>query len=582
MIAKRVRRKGGAGLAALGRYVLREKGAPAGWKRQAEYAADLTHGVTEGGKVAWVEVHNCGAVAEPGRAIQLMEATRQQNARIRAGASLETGYHLVISFEAGECPERDTLRRIEAELVAAVGLADHQRLVAAHQDKKHFHLHVVVNLIHPTSFRKSDPYYDHARLMVRSAELEVVHGLRRTNHGELAPVFLVEVRDRAGADLARAAGEGQDWQEIHQAAARHGLRVKKLGGGLSIARADEARLRVTASAVSRDLSLARLSAKFGPWQDAAPEVRAGETAWDRSTSRPAPQPREGKFPHAPAEGALYGRWQADRGAAIRAKAEAMAKAKGAHRAWRIELAKFYRERVGRACDGEGTPEARRAEAIRRKAERDRDRRARVERVLADTAAINQAFLVPTWQEWLDAKAGEGDADAVEAVRRRGRLAGVGRADGGFGRAEAPDASLRPWWRRDGSLAYSLADGGRLVDHGSRVDLERPTDAASALALRVLADRFGPSVPQAVQGAQAFRDGLASLAGRDGYQIHFSDPALEARRLAAGGRTVEAMARVAEAAKARQQAGDEARAKAGPDRGKTRDTARDRPRDGLGR
>ncbi len=74
MIAKRVRKRGGQGLVALVRYVLREKGPPRDWTRQGVRASDPDSrgeaGRAEdggGSDVDWIRVSGCGAVAGPAR-----------------------------------------------------------------------------------------------------------------------------------------------------------------------------------------------------------------------------------------------------------------------------------------------------------------------------------------------------------------------------------------------------------------------------------------------------------------------------------------------------------------------------------
>jgi hypothetical protein len=583
MIVKRIDKKSGdkknagAGLVAVARYVLRETGSPGSWRRQAEYAVDIANRGKDGPKVDWVSVTNCGAVSEPGRVIQLMEATRQQNARIRGGAKMENGYHLVFSFTPGEKPSREVMAKIENVLIAAVGLGDYQRMSAAHQDKEHYHVHVVVNLIHPTTFLKAEPYYDKLRLQEKCAELEVEHGLTRTNHGDLEPVFKVEVKDRAEADLMQAAEVGQGWQDFHKAAAVHGLRVRKLGGGITLARADESRLRLKASAVNRGLSLAKLSARFGEFEEASAEVLSAMRPWDKSATRPAqpPKPRKERE-SAGAEGGLFARFQMDRSQARAARLAALQTAKKEHHRARAALVAYHRDRIGRAWEGVTSTEARRAEASRRKAERDRDRTERGEEVLRHTAALNRANPVPTWAEWLEAKAAEGEAEAVAALRRRGQLAGVGSPGDAEHQPHPMRGHIEPHKRKDGTLAYSLSDGGRVADRGSVVELERVSDGASALALRIAAERYGISKPMAVTGPDNFRRSLADMAGRAGATVYFEDPELEARRVRAGGITLAKLNHLAEGRAAREAfRAKEVMAQFLPDRGPTRDQGRGR-------
>ncbi len=130
------------------------------------------------------------------------------NPAVRAGRPLEAGYHLVVSFAPGERPGAAALDDIEDALVRAVGLQEHQRISAAHKDRAHYHLHVVVNLVHPVRFTTADVRFDKRALSAACAAMERRHGLIRANHGELAPALAERLREEAGPALLRAAQAG--------------------------------------------------------------------------------------------------------------------------------------------------------------------------------------------------------------------------------------------------------------------------------------------------------------------------------------------------------------------------------------
>jgi len=37
--------------------------------------------------------------------------------------------------------------------IAALGFGEHQYLIVAHDDKKHFHVHIMLNRVHPETYR---------------------------------------------------------------------------------------------------------------------------------------------------------------------------------------------------------------------------------------------------------------------------------------------------------------------------------------------------------------------------------------------------------------------------------------------
>jgi hypothetical protein len=177
MIAKRIaRKKGTSDYARLARYVVAGLGGadPASWGRLGSYVLDEAHG---GEKVAWSHVTNCWS-SDPGWAVKEIEATQARNTRSTADKS----YHLVLSFPEGERPSREQLEDIEDRVCEALGFGEHQRISAVHQDTDHWHVHVAINKVHPRTFRNVEPWYDHYRLQEVCAELEIRHGLVRTNH----------------------------------------------------------------------------------------------------------------------------------------------------------------------------------------------------------------------------------------------------------------------------------------------------------------------------------------------------------------------------------------------------------------
>lgn len=178
MIAKRIAaRTGGRGFGGLARYVVDAQGRadPATWSRTADYILDAAH---DGAKVSGVRVTNCLS-DDPAVASMEVLATQDKNTRSKR----EKDYHLVISFPPGERPNEAALRDIEDRLVAAIGMADHQRLSAVHNDTEHLHIHVAINKVHPRTFRNIEPYFDKQRLMETCERLELRFGLQRTNHG---------------------------------------------------------------------------------------------------------------------------------------------------------------------------------------------------------------------------------------------------------------------------------------------------------------------------------------------------------------------------------------------------------------
>src|SRR5919108_2428003 len=169
--------------------------------------------------------------------------------------------------------ERDPLLR-------ELGLAEHQAVMVAHQDRPHAHVHVMVNRVHPETGVAWERWQDRPRIERTLREAERALGLREVSgrlHSldgregpEPSPVTPGERRqaertgepafpDRVRSHLPelRAA---RSWAELEERLSAHGLRLERKGQGLVVTDGER---QVKASRVARDLSLRRLEARFG-------------------------------------------------------------------------------------------------------------------------------------------------------------------------------------------------------------------------------------------------------------------------------------------------------------------------------
>ena len=85
--------------------------------------------------------------------INEVEATQALNIRGTADKS----HHLVLSFK-DERPSDADLAAIETEFAQALGLEEHQRVVATHTNTANFHAHIGYNRVHPRTLKlNGDP-----------------------------------------------------------------------------------------------------------------------------------------------------------------------------------------------------------------------------------------------------------------------------------------------------------------------------------------------------------------------------------------------------------------------------------------
>jgi hypothetical protein len=62
----------------------------------------------------------------------------------------------------------------------ALGYRDHQFMIVAHDDRKHFHIHIMVNKVHPETFKAHTPYRNWLTLDAAMRSLEAKHGWTHT------------------------------------------------------------------------------------------------------------------------------------------------------------------------------------------------------------------------------------------------------------------------------------------------------------------------------------------------------------------------------------------------------------------
>ncbi len=224
-------------------------------------------------RVAWTAGRNLG-LDDPELAAVLMQATADANPRVDVPV-----YHLTINFDPNDPVTPAEMQAVADRVLQDLGLADHQALMVAHQDRAHPHVHVMVNRVHPETGVAWERWQDRPRIERTLRELERELGLREVA-GRLyqldgqeppEPALLTSgerrqaertgepaLPDRVRAHLPelRAA---KSWSELEERLAAHGLRLERKGQGLVIT---DGTHQVKASRVARDLSLRRLEERF--------------------------------------------------------------------------------------------------------------------------------------------------------------------------------------------------------------------------------------------------------------------------------------------------------------------------------
>ncbi|EKS0700990.1 relaxase/mobilization nuclease domain-containing protein [Escherichia coli] len=327
----------------------------------------------------------------------------------------------------------------------------------------------------------------------------------------------------ATRELAPTMRQATSWQELHDAAAEHGLEVRQRGAGLVIGEPDLG-IWAKASNVGRDLSMKALTDRLGPFQPS--ERQAGAKA---NRKRYEPRPRR---PDNPTTAGLFNQYQRERQAAILARRQGLDQIKRESAAFNAQVRQWSQtERMLLKVAGKGPTKRLMYGTIKQQADASRQKN----RQSADARrqALFKQTTMPTWADWLTQQAERGNAEALAVLRDReertrrwnGELLTADRAD--KAKAVVLD-KLKPKARKDGTMAYSTIDGGMVIDRKTHVQAQKATTGAALVALELASKRFeGQAL--IVEGTDEFRLEVAQLAGMHGLKVTFTDPAMEQMR-----------------------------------------------------
>ena len=88
--------------------------------------------------------------------------------------------HYELSWPPGERPTRPQWTDSAVQTMKALGYEDHQYVIVAHDDKRHFHIHIRVNKVHPETLRAPTRYNNWLALDGAACFLEAKYCWART------------------------------------------------------------------------------------------------------------------------------------------------------------------------------------------------------------------------------------------------------------------------------------------------------------------------------------------------------------------------------------------------------------------
>jgi hypothetical protein len=475
-------------------------------------------------RVGEVTITNCVST-DLALALREIAATQQLNTR----AQSDRTYHLLISFRAGEHPDAQTLKAVEERFCAELGYGEHQRISVVHRDTDNLHIHIAVNKIHPENLTIRDPKADYRIRSKLCAVLEHELGLAQDRHD-------AKERHSRSNDMEAMSGEesfrswiaqfaqhfldATDWQEFHGIADAYSVKLEIRANGFVFVD-KESGVAAKASDVHRRLARPALEARLGKFVDAETvQTRAAQRAYRKKPLQRVNTEELWReyIAERDARRALYetkrAMIQAETGERIR-----VAKNDAANR--RLSARLLFKGVARQAnCFAINFALGRTIRAIYRHADQQQQNLALETRQLS-------------WLDWLQAKAENGRADALQAFRSARRSAPIPKHLTPANQSR--DASPVPQGAqvtKQGAIIETVAgyairrdEAGIYLD-----DQDRAPDEAVIAMLHHATNMFGTNVK--TQGRENFQLRLARVAGLNHLQIHFHDPAIEKVRLEA--------------------------------------------------
>lgn len=244
-----------------------------------------------------------------------MRAIAEKNPR--AGNAV---LHYILSWPENEKPTPEKIFEAARSSLKALGLQDHQYIIAIHDNTENRHAHIAANRVHPVTFKAQRIEWLHKTLHKAAREIEIEHGWSHDNglfnvvmvngvkhiiasNDEASPT---KAKGKAGlyevwtgeqsletwckdgpAEALKKVLEDKNtssWQHVHRQLAQFGLELRDSGGsGMRVHALDQSAsqhpLSVSASKAFRFLKRPALEQRFGKFEASTGEfdVEAAKT-----------------------------------------------------------------------------------------------------------------------------------------------------------------------------------------------------------------------------------------------------------------------------------------------------------------
>lgn len=133
-------------------------------------------------------------------------------------------YHLVLSWHEQEQPSDAQMLAAMAQMLEALGLEEHQAVIGTHHDRAHRHVHAVVNTVHPLTGKAWSKSNDRQKAELACRQIELDQGWT-ADRGR----FDVTVGEADGRPIASVVPKPPEHWETKRAAREAGRRSKTAG-----------------------------------------------------------------------------------------------------------------------------------------------------------------------------------------------------------------------------------------------------------------------------------------------------------------------------------------------------------------
>ena len=457
---------------------------------------------------------------------------------IEATRSKDPVDHWLLSWKEGEQPTQEQCNEAVGILKRHLGMSSsHLAVFALHRNTENYHLHVVLNRVHPDTLRVEDKGWCIDKAHKAIAEIIHAQGWEAERNARYVADRSGQVTRASGVrepqsrskarDHENATGEksceriamekaapillnAQSWAQVHEGLAQVNMRYERKGSGAMLWVGDQP---LKASCIGREFSRLRMEERLGEYQ---PDTRS-------NTMVPLPRTAEPLRPDMPANWAEY---RKTLGANRKQKDAVQLQQRMDHRAARdMQSAEFRKERSalyqGGKWSGDALNVARSllaADHAKRKAEL-------MERQKRERDSLRMRFgRRKTFEQFL---VEQGEPQLVEQWRYRDTET-PGAAILGDGDEIPRKRDIRDFTAQVRQSAHtrlaeihysSRSDPSRVsfTDRGKRIDVWQAQDEAAVLAaLQLAAQKWGALT---ITGPDEFKQLCAQLAAQHGFKIN---------------------------------------------------------------